>query len=181
MKKKDVYKRQDFSRVNLIANLGVQPAPNLTLDTRLYLAYTDRSRGAGASGTMSGSKIERLTVDPKETSSLLAAGGINEEKLLEELNSSIEKNESYRLRANMNLKYQLYKGLNLSVLGSLDYNQGMRNNFRPSTLDPENNLSSSIGEVDRNMLLLNENMLTYRASFNEKHNICLLYTSWKND
>lgn len=172
----------DFSRVNLIANLGVQPAPNLTLDTRLYLAYTDRSRGAGASGTMSGSKIERLTVDPKETSSLLAAGGINEEKLLEELNSSIEKNESYRLRANMNLKYQLYKGLNLSVLGSLDYNQGMRNNFRPSTLDPENNLSSSIGEVDRNMLLLNENMLTYRASFNEKHNIDALFgISYQSD
>lgn len=172
----------DFSRVNLIVNLGTQPARNLSLDTRLYFAYTDRSRGAGTGGTMSGSKIERLTVDPKNTSSLLAAGGINEEKLLEELNTSIEKNESYRLRANLNLRYQLYKGLNLSVLGSLDYNQGMRNNFRPSTLDPTNGLSSSIGEVDRNLLILNENMLTYKTSFNEKHNIDALFgISYQSD
>ena len=165
----------DFSRVNLIVNLGTLPVRNLNLDTRLYFAYTDRSRGAGSGSTMSGSKIERLTVDPKSSSSLLGAGGINEEKLLEELNTTIEKNESYRLRASMNLRYQLYKGFNLSVLGSLDYNQGMRNNFRPSTLDLANGLSSSIGEVDRNLMIMNENMLTYKASFNEQHNIDALF------
>ena len=107
----------DFSRMNLIVNLGTQPVHNLRLDTRLYFAYTDRSRGSGSGDGMSGSKIEKLTVDPKQTSSILGAGGIHEEELLKELNTSIEKNESYRLRANLNLKYQLYKGLDLSVLG----------------------------------------------------------------
>lgn len=172
----------DFSRMNLIVNLGTQPARNLRLDTRLYFAYTDRSRGSGSGDGMSGSKIEKLTVDPKQTSSILGAGGIHEEELLKELNTSIEKNESYRLRANLNLKYQLYKGLDLSVLGSLDYNQGMRNSFRPSTLDAANGLSSSVGEIDRSLLILNENMLTYKASFNEKHNIDALFgISYQSD
>lgn len=161
----------DFGRLNLIANLNAQPVRNLTLDSRIYLAYTDRSRGAGSSGFMSGSKIETLTVDPKMTSSLLAPGGINEEKLMEELNYSIEKNESYRLRANMVLGYRLYDGLNLSVMGSIDYNQGMRNSFKPSNLDAANSLNSSIGEIDRNLLALNENMLVYRQSFLERHNV----------
>ena len=172
----------DFSRVNLIVNLGVLPVQNLSLDTRLYFAYTDRSRGAGSGSTMSGAKVERLTVDPKETSSTLAAGGINEDELLKELNTAIEKNESYRLRANLSLRYQLYKGISLSVLGSVDYNQAMRNSFRPSTLDPENGLNSSIGEIDRNLLILNENMLLYKTSFNEKHNIdALLGISYQSD
>ena len=70
----------------------------------------------------------------------------------------------------------------MSVLGSLDYNPGMRNNFRPSTLDPKTGLSSSIGEVDRNLLILNENMLTYKTSFNEKHNIDALFgISYQSD
>lgn len=172
----------DFSRLNLIANLGAKPARNLRLDSRIYLAYTDRSRGAGSSGFMSGTKIETLTVDPKSMSSTYALGDINEEKLMEELNSSIEKNESYRLRANLSLMYQLYKGLNLTVLGSLDYNQGMRNSFRPSTLDPENGLSVSVGEIDRNLLVLNENMLSYKMSFKEVHNVdALLGISYQSD
>lgn len=172
----------DFSRMNLIANLNVRPVKNLLLDSRIYMAYTDRSRGAGASGFMSGSKIEAMTVDPKKTSSLLAPGGIHEDQLMEELNSAIEKNESYRLRANLVLNYQFLEGLNLSVTGSIDYNQGMRNNFRPSSLDPVNKLNASVGEIDRNLLVLNENMLTFRRSFAENHNVDALFgISYQSD
>lgn len=172
----------DFSRLNLIANLNVRPVNNLFLDSRIYMAYTDRSRGAGTSGFMSGSKIEAMTVDPKKTSSLLAPGGVHEDQLMEELNSAIEKNESYRLRTNLVLRYQFLEGLNLSVTGSIDYNQGMRNNFRPSNLDPVNKLNTSVGEIDRNLLVLNENMLTFRRSFAEKHNVDALFgISYQSD
>ena len=36
----------DFSRVNLLTNLSFNPVKKLTVDSRFYLAYTDRSRGA---------------------------------------------------------------------------------------------------------------------------------------
>ena len=172
----------DFSRVNLLTNLSTLPAPHFKVDSRLYLAYTDRSRGAGTSGSLSGSKIEKMTVDPKTMSSLQAAGGLDEDKFMEELNSSIEKNETYRLRASLLLNYELLNGLNISTMGSIDYNQGMRNSFRPSTLDATNGLNESIGEVDRNLRILNENLLTYKLSLKETHNFDALFgISYQSD
>lgn len=165
----------DFSRVNLLANLSAMPAPKLKVDSRMYLAYTDRSRGAGTSGGMTGSKIEKLTVDPKTMSSLLPAGGLDADELLEELNSAVEKNESYRLRASLMLQYEIIKNLKLSTMGSIDFNQGMRNSFRPSTLDATHGLNESIGEVDRNLRVLNENLLSYKLSLKEAHNFDVLF------
>ena len=36
----------NFKRANILTNLNVVPRANLNIDARLYLAYTDRSRGA---------------------------------------------------------------------------------------------------------------------------------------
>ena len=61
----------DFSRVNLLTNLSFNPVKKLTVDSRFYLAYTDRSRGATSGDAF---KYEGFTVDPNYTSSLLLKG-----------------------------------------------------------------------------------------------------------
>ena len=88
----------DFSRVNLLTNLSFNPVKKLTVDSRFYLAYTDRSRGATSGDAF---KYEGFTVDPNYTSSLLLKGGVVEKKMLQMLNGQVENNTSYRLRANL--------------------------------------------------------------------------------
>ena len=94
----------DFSRVNLLTNLSFNPVKKLTVDSRFYLAYTDRSRGATSGDAF---KYEGFTVDPNYTSSLLLKGGAVEKKMLQMLNGQVENNTSYRLRANLQLGYEI--------------------------------------------------------------------------
>ena len=70
---------------------------NLNIDARLYLAYTDRSRGAANTSFTNASKIEGLTVDPKSNLSILPGSGEIEKETLKQLNESSEKNITYRV------------------------------------------------------------------------------------
>lgn len=160
----------DFLRANLLTNLSVQPVKNLTIDSRIYLAYTDRSRGAGGAG----GKIETMTIDPTVTSTLLSTGGAVEEKMLQMLNGQKESNTSYRLRGNLVLSYEIIEGLNISTSLAVDYNQMNHNKFLPSYLDPTYHESKSLGELERDMLLSNENLLNYVFSIKDVHNFDLL-------
>ncbi len=78
-----------------------------------------------------GNKIEGITVSPTKVSSLLPGNEYVKKYLLEELNSSIEKNQSYSLRYNLSLNYEIIRNLRLQVSGSVDYNQQNQNNFFP--------------------------------------------------
>lgn len=177
----------DFARVNLLSNLSFTPVHQLSVDCRFYLAYTDRSRGTSASSFGESFKVEGLTVDPQYTSSLLSTGGAVEEKMLQRLNGQVEDNTSYRLRTNLVLAYEIVKGLSLSTSVALDYSQGNRNQFTPTYLNPTYKETKSLGEITRDLLVSNENLLTYTFSIKEKHNFDLLLglaydasKSWSN-
>lgn len=162
----------DFYRVNLLTNLSFNPVKNLTVDSRFYLAYTDRSRGATTGDAF---KYERFTVNPNYTSTLYLQGGAVEEKMLQMLNGQVENNTSYRLRTNLQLRYEILDGLAISTSFALDYTQANQNQFTPSYLNPNvNNESKSMGNIARDMLLSNENLLSYTFSVNERHNFDLL-------
>ena len=175
----------DFSRVNLLTNLSFNSVKKLTVDSRFYLAYTDRSRGATSGDAF---KYEGFTVDPNYTSSLLLKGGAVEKKMLQMLNGQVENNTSYRLRANLQLGYEILKGLSISTSFALDYTQANQNQFTPSYLDASGyNESKSSGDIARDMLLSNENLLSYVFSLDEVHNFDLLFgvaydgsKSWSN-
>lgn len=170
-KEKGIMPGSDFLRGNVITNVSVKPIKNLTLDNRMYLAYTDRSRGKGGNG---GGMYESLTVDPQYTSSLLPGGGAVEQKILQMMQGQSEDNTSYRLRENMVLTYEIIPGLTLSTSASLDFTQANQNFFRPSYLDYSGfKESKSSGEIQRDMLLSNENLLNYNFSV-KKHNFDLL-------
>ena len=76
----------DFNRMNVNVGLNIQPHKRIKLDTRLYAAYTDRSRGKSPNGKRMNYKVEGLTVDPITASSLTLISGVLKDKLLESLN-----------------------------------------------------------------------------------------------
>ena len=163
----------DFSRLNMISNLTITPRPKWKVDARLYLAYTDRSKGAANTAIGNAAAIEGLTVDPKVNSSLYPGSGVVLEETLERLNETSEKNYNYRIRANLGLFYDILPGLNISSMVGIDFTQSKKNAFEPSFLDP-NGLSKSTGETASSTMFTNENILRYNKSFKDIHNIELL-------
>lgn len=163
----------DFTRVNFLTNLNINPVRNMILDSRISLTYMGRTRGNGDSGWGSASKIERMPVDPKKTPSFLPGGGTIEEQLLKTINEQQEKNESYDLKASLVLNYEFAPGLKLSVNASGGYSMGILNLFLPTSLT-EDGLNTSSFEIERHLSLLNENILNYRKSFMDTHNLELM-------
>lgn len=161
-----------FTRANIISNISVKPTKNMRIDSRTYLAFSDRSRGGNRSG--GDNKVEGVTVDPTHESSLRPGAGFVKDNILEALNNIIESNNSYSARMSLVGEYEIIKGLKLNVSGSLDFNQQNLNNFEPSTMDRLNHLSISKGEIGRSITLMNENVLNYNFKINADHNFDLL-------
>ena len=75
----------------------------------------------------------------------------------------------------MNLGYEFIQGLKLTASISANYSEARSNSFSPSFLDQKNNLSISVGQMEGNMILQNEELLSYRFSLKEQHNFDLLF------
>lgn len=163
---KGIQKGSDFSRINMIANLNVQPVKNFSIDTRLNLSYRGRNRGTlGAA-----KKFETMPIDPKKSSSFMLGGGEVEREMLKVINSQIEKNQSYSLMGSMSLKYQFMKGLVLSINGSANFALGTVDGFRPTILETDN-LNLATFDIEKNLNVMNENLLNFDRKINEDHNI----------
>ena len=156
-----------FKRANFITNLNMKPAKRIRLDSRLYLAYTDKSRNAGRGNATA---IEGMTADPKITSTLLPGGGEVEKEILEYLNGTVDRSDSYRMMLNANLGVDIIEGLNFTTSLGLDYSQNNANVFTPSYLDLQGqgeNLSK--GQVVRNIGITQENLLRYTRNIHDIH------------
>ncbi|MEG0797066.1 MAG: SusC/RagA family TonB-linked outer membrane protein, partial [Odoribacter sp.] len=164
----------DFTRMNLISNINATPRKNLSLDARIYLAYTDRSRGKANTSGIAPSRFEKFTVDPSSMTTLYPGNGAVEDEALRLVNESSEKLNSFRLRTSFGLKYDIIKGLSLSTNVALDYTQSNRNSFEPSFLDKLNNWSISQGYVNGDIMVNNDNLLNYKFKVKGKHNFDLL-------
>ncbi len=169
-----------FNRFNVVSNLTAFPTKRLRMDTQLGLTYSDRSRGQNAG--KAATKIEGVGSDVKKTSTLLPGGGVVGDKMAEILNEVSEKNQSYSLRYNMMLDYEIIRNLHLKISAGVDYNQQNQNIFKPTVLDPVTHFSSSTGNIGRTIMLLNENLLTYDFSHLNKHNFnVILGLSFQKD
>lgn len=172
----------DFRRINFITNLNITPRKNLHLDARVYMAYTDRSRGNRHTGFGGGAKVEGITVDPLEISSLLPGKGSKvEEELLKRLVGTIEKNVNFNIRGNLTLSYEVIKNLKLTANLGMDYSQAQRNTFEPDYLSFEK-LTTSTGEIQGNMMFQTEELINYNFQINNTHNFDFLggfsYARW---
>ncbi len=176
----------DFKRVNFISNLNANLRKNMTLDARVYMAYTDRSKGVGYTGFGGGHKIEAFTVDPMRNSTLLPGGGsVVEEEMLKNLSGSVESDLSFNIRGSVALSYEIIKGLKLSANVAMDFVQSQKNAFDPSYLSWDN-MSISTGEIGQNMMFQTEELLNYNFDIRKNHHFDLLlgftYSRWvKNE
>lgn len=166
-----------FGRIKLLSNLFITPVKNMNMNLRFYLARTDRSRKSSDQNGFNfttGSELERIPSELLETSTLYPGKGTPAfEEMIKRYEGTKEKNESYRVRASFDVSYEFIKGLTFKTSVSADYSQQNLNVFRPSYLS-EFNETFSCGQIARAMMLLNENLLTYKHTFNDVHNIDVL-------
>ena len=163
----------DFTLINFLTNLNTRPVKNFLIDSRISLTYMSRQRGEARGGTKSAEKIERMPVNPLEASSFLPNDSWIEEKLLASINEQQEKNESVDMKASLALNYDILPGLRLSLNGSASFSIAALNLFLPRKLD-KYNMNTSKFEIERRLSVLNENLLSYKKSFHESHNIDLI-------
>ena len=174
---KGVLRGTGFSRVKLISNLFVSPVEKMNMNLRFYLARTDRSRSSrdqNGYDFSTGSDLETIPSELLTTSTLWPGKGTPAfEEMINRFKGTIEKNDSYRVRASFDASYEFVKGLTFKTSVAADYSQQNQNLFRPSYLD-EYNESYSGGQIARAMMLLNENLLTYKHTFKNDHNVDIL-------
>lgn len=167
----------DYNRLNLLSNFQIKPNDKLDIDLRMYLARTDRGRS-----TQSGyAGIELMQLDPYDLSTTLP--GINSaiyEEALSDMESIIDENVGYRLRSSFNIGYEIIKNLRLSTSASIDYSQAERYYFAPSTISYLDESAVS-NQIQKNSMILNENLLTYTLNLNKSKFDFMLGSSFQWD
>lgn len=166
---KGIMLSSDYSRANLMVNLSAKPAPIMTATAQVYMAYMDKSRNLNSGGGRR--NIEGMTVDPASQPTLFPGHGKIEDQFLEKINQTVSRNDNYRLISSLGLEFRLWEGLTLSGIGAVDYAQFNVNEFTPSTLDAVNGQSVSMGQITRDVSLMNEELLKYRVEIDKKHTI----------
>lgn len=152
-----------FSRVSFMSNLDINLTPKLKGFANVNLAYM--SKAGGDQGRAQG-----LTIDPKQTPSLLPGkGSIAEEIAVQQLRDIEEKNSNYNVRLNLGLQYNVIKGLTLSSSAAVNHYLTRSNRFTPNYLN-FNNLTSSQGRVYGMTSIQNENIFNYTKNIGDTHN-----------
>ena len=174
-----IFKGTGFKRFDLNSNMTVTPLPRLNVDLRFNASLVQKKR---ASSSMDQNlqysneivSVETISGDPYQLSSLLPGeNSVVWNEVLKVYEGTREANRSVRLRSNFRLGYEIIEGLNFSTLLAADYAIARRNYFSPSYLSEDGN-SMSLGETGINLMVLNENLLTYKRTFGESHSLELL-------
>lgn len=169
---KGIMLNSNYQRINVLSNLSATPNERLRLDMRLYGAYMDRSINTAMG--LSHNRYEGMTVEPTTQSTLLPAGELEMQDWMEDMNKVTTKSDDYRAMGSLYLEYNLFKGLTFSAKGSIDYSQSNKNEFKPSDLDRSRGENRSEGDISRTIALSNEELLRYKLSLKEKHNLEVL-------
>ena len=174
-----IFKGTGFKRFDLNSNMTVMPVPRFNVDLRFNASLVQKKRASSSmdnSLRLSGAlvPVETIPGDPYQLSSLLPGeNSVVWEEVLKAYEGTREANRSIRLRSNFRLGYEIIEGLNFSTSLAADYAIARRNYFSPSYLSDEGN-SMSLGETGINLMVLNENLLTYKRVFEEDHSLELL-------
>ncbi len=174
-----VFKGTGFNRIDLTANMNVIPVNKLNIDLRFYLSLTNRKRNTVEdenANSLQGEapSVETVPGDPWTKTTLYPGKGeVVWTKILERLRGTKEKNRSVRGKANIKLSYDILPELTLSTSLAADYSIHRRNYFSPSYLS-DRGYSISIGETGINLMALNENLLSFKKTFQEEHTFSFL-------
>ena len=162
-------------RFSAFSNLAFKPAHHLYGNFRFYLAYTDNNRSRKGVDAFNPAPTAYSTLpDFLFTSTVLPGPGTPYfGELTRRYESTREKNDSYKLRASFDLTYEIADGLALKSGVAVDYLQNNQNVFLPKEVNEYGKTYSS-GTIARHLMVLNENLLTYRRTFGSSHTVDLL-------
>lgn len=169
-KETGILKGTGYDRVDLNTSMNVNPAERFNVDVRLNASLAGRMRGVKMGSLSSSQDIETVPGNPYMMSSLQPGeGSAVWEQALDQYEGIKERNRSVRLRPNIRVAYEILKGLSFSASLSADYSIERRNYFEPARLSAFG-YSNSVGETAVNLMMLNEDILTYTKSIREVHN-----------
>lgn len=171
-KEKGIMINSQYSRVNLLSNITANLNSRLKMDTRVYLAYMDKTMNSNKTGSRM--KFEGLTVNPKIQNTYLAATKEAEEEWKAKLLGIKDRTDDYRAMISSFLKLNVIKGLEVSASINVDFSQGNQNVFTPSNLDAYHNENKSEGAINRQLMISTEELIHYQNSFKDNHNIDIL-------
>ncbi|MFR5657931.1 MAG: hypothetical protein ACLUDU_07990 [Butyricimonas faecihominis] len=130
---------------------------------------SNRDRTSGDGELQSASPVETVPGNPQKLSSLLPGeGSVAWNAVLDALKGTKEKNRGVRLRTSFRLGYEPIDGLNVSTSLAADYSIDRRNYFQPSYMS-DDDYPMSVGETGINLMVLNENLVSYNRTFKEEH------------
>ena len=167
---KGIYKGTGYNRIDLHSQMQVVPVPRLSVDLRLNASLSEKKRASSGGSIGSGYvPLETISGEPYQLSSLIPGeNSVVWDELLRVFSASKEDNRSVRLRTNFMLGYDIMDGMRLSSSFAADYAINKRNYFSPSTIGTEG-VSNSTGETGIDLMVLNENLLSYKKVFKGVH------------
>ena len=162
-------------RFSAFSNLAFKPTHHLYGNFRFYLAYIDNNRSSKGVDAFNPVSTPYSTLpDFLYTSTVLPGPGTPYfDELTRRYENTKEKNDSYKLRASFDLTYEIIDGLALKSSVAIDYIQNNQNVFLPKEVTEYGKTYSS-GTIARHLMVLNENLLTYRKTFGGNHNVDFL-------
>ncbi|MBC5622987.1 SusC/RagA family TonB-linked outer membrane protein [Butyricimonas sp. NSJ-56] len=161
-----------YSRANLISNLTANLSSKLGLDTRVYLAYTNRTMNGNSTGSKM--KYEGMTVDPRQQNTYLGVSEEVQNEWKKKMLGQKDRTDDYRAMVTSVLRLKFLPELEFSASINLDYSQGNSNVFTPSYLDVYYNENMSSGAINRSVMISTEELLHYNKSIKDVHNIDIL-------
>ncbi len=158
----------NFRRYSLLSNLDFNLSTKLSAFTRINLTYATQKAGSD------GGRVQGLTFDPKQTSTLLPGKGSTAEQIaLRQLKDIDKTNSNYNVRLSIGLNYNIFKGLRFSSTYSLDHYFTRVYTFTPDYLKYD--LKSAVDASNIAMTNIQaENILTYNVPLSSDHKLELM-------
>ncbi len=168
---KGILKGTGYNRIDLNSQMNVTPVERFNIDLRFNASLAGRMRGVRSGQLSSVQNVETVPGDPYKLSTFLPGeGSVVWDEIINQYQGIHERNRSVRLRSNFKLGLDLIEGLNISTSLATDYSIERRNYFQPASLNV-NGWSKSLGETGINLMVLNENLISYRKTIGESHSI----------
>ncbi|WP_161596850.1 SusC/RagA family TonB-linked outer membrane protein [Chitinophaga vietnamensis] len=163
---KGILKNTDFNRYSLSTNMQYRPTPRLKIFAAITTSLGQNSKGSGNGITQSdvgkaGRQSSLLPPPGFYSSSASAISALRNDNT----------NKTANVRTNVDVDYELYRGLHLTSTFSYENTTGTEDNFIPAAIN--NNYSEVRAFNDRNTSLYSRSGISYFKSYNDKHNFTL--------
>lgn len=159
-----IIKNTGFERYNLSMNMEFKPTEKLRFFGSMYGSIGKQKKGDGVG------LLQKGVAENGQSSTLLpgpsffqASSGVI--SALRTMNDNSARN----LRANLDARYMLIEGLNVSSNISYDFTANLEDTFTPAAANQQ--FAKVYAFAGREFTLYNRNSVTYSKDFNEDHNI----------